>query len=575
MGGLAGYVVAGAVGGAAQSLVDRMKQLHADAMAAQERKDKFALASQEHDWRMEEIGTNARNDQALLGQKRGYEVQDQNDALKRAENAQSAFESLFGSSGDGGGNVPTRALAAGNGQYSLPDIGESLSRTESGGNYGIVNDQGYTGKYQFGDERLSDYQRATGEKFTKEQFRRDPKLQERVFDWHKKDIEKFALENGLDRYIGTTINGTPVTMDGIVAAAHLGGENGAKKFLETNGSYNPADSNGTRLSDYMSEHSGMLGKLMSLGMNPGLTDGQRQVVSAAIKSLMDNTPQPLTPENRYKVVGGTLVDLYGDKGPTPVVRDQDPTKDPIAALRARAAEAGLQPGTQAYQQFMAAGGVSNNGTSLSVGPDGSVQFSQGTTTVGKPLTEGQSKDNMYATTALAALPRLEKYATALTSLADSALGVIPMNLGAYAQSDDYQSGNQAAAEFTAAILRKESGAALTKSDFEYSNARFIPQPGDSPSRVKAKITAAKLAVSGLQSGMNPEQKASVKQAIESITGLPFDPETTGKTSDGPADDSTTVGTMGNPARVATPADAAKLPSGSYFVDPNGNMRRVP
>jgi len=35
--------------------------------------------------------------------------------------------------------------------------------------------------------------------------------------------------------------------------AHLGGKNGMRKFLQTGGKYNPEDSNGTSLSDYLNK----------------------------------------------------------------------------------------------------------------------------------------------------------------------------------------------------------------------------------------------------------------------------------------------------------------------------------
>jgi len=40
------------------------------------------------------------------------------------------------------------------------------------------------------------------------------------------------------------------------AIAHLGGKGGLKRFIETGGKYNPADANGTRLSDYGARHGG-------------------------------------------------------------------------------------------------------------------------------------------------------------------------------------------------------------------------------------------------------------------------------------------------------------------------------
>lgn len=125
----------------------------------------------------------------------------------------------------------------------------SLSRTESGGRWHVQNSEGYAGRLQFGDDRLTDYKRATGESFTKEQFRKDPNLQMRVEQWHLADIE-----NTFRPYVGQKVGGQTMTMGALAGMAHLGGTPGALSYLRTNGAYNPADSNGTRLSDYARTH---------------------------------------------------------------------------------------------------------------------------------------------------------------------------------------------------------------------------------------------------------------------------------------------------------------------------------
>jgi hypothetical protein len=55
---------------------------------------------------------------------------------------------------------------------------------------------------------------------------------------------------------GKVINGVPVTREGMVNVAHLGGKGGLQKFITSGGQYNPADANGTRLSDYFAMGSG-------------------------------------------------------------------------------------------------------------------------------------------------------------------------------------------------------------------------------------------------------------------------------------------------------------------------------
>ena len=129
----------------------------------------------------------------------------------------------------------------------------SMKKSESSGNYMVVNQEGYMGAYQFGNARLTDFKNATGKNFTKQEFLESQELQDEVFDWHTNDIVSYVNSKGLDKYIGTEINGVLVTLNGLVAVAHLGGKNGMSKFLKTNGKYNPSDSNGTTLTNYLNK----------------------------------------------------------------------------------------------------------------------------------------------------------------------------------------------------------------------------------------------------------------------------------------------------------------------------------
>ncbi len=130
-------------------------------------------------------------------------------------------------------------------------VSESLARTESGGNYSVVNSEGFTGKYQWGQARLDDYNRANGTDLTLAQFRANPQAQEAAQAWHERDIL-----NNLGQYVGRTAGGIQMTEGAIIGMAHLGGIGGAKRFIESDGAYNPADSNGTSLADYAKTHGG-------------------------------------------------------------------------------------------------------------------------------------------------------------------------------------------------------------------------------------------------------------------------------------------------------------------------------
>ena len=139
-------------------------------------------------------------------------------------------------------------IAASLSSSMLTQLGESES--QGSGGYNAQNNEGFVGKYQFGDARLTDFRDATGQDFTMEQFKANPALQEEVVQWHQKDISDYANDTGLDAYKGQTINGVLINDDSIMAMAHLGGKSGMRQFIESGGEYNPADSNGTTLRDY-------------------------------------------------------------------------------------------------------------------------------------------------------------------------------------------------------------------------------------------------------------------------------------------------------------------------------------
>ena len=70
---------------------------------------------------------------------------------------------------------------------------EVLIGSESSGDYGAVNTEGYMGAYQFGEARLEDYKNATGEDFDRETFLGDNKLQDKIYEWHINDIKNFII----------------------------------------------------------------------------------------------------------------------------------------------------------------------------------------------------------------------------------------------------------------------------------------------------------------------------------------------------------------------------------------------
>ncbi len=149
------------------------------------------------------------------------------------------------------------------------NVYQSLFGTESGGNFGAANSEGYVGRSQFGQDRLDDFTRATGRghlntsdivvnKGDSEAVKKQKaELQKKIEKWHFADVNDYIDKNDLMRFEGQTIGGVKMTRSGMIAMAHLGGSRGMEKFLTSGGKYNPSDSNGTSLRDYARSHGGL------------------------------------------------------------------------------------------------------------------------------------------------------------------------------------------------------------------------------------------------------------------------------------------------------------------------------
>lgn len=127
---------------------------------------------------------------------------------------------------------------------------DALAFKESRGNYFIVNQFGYLGKYQFGKETL----KVIGI-YSPTQFLKDPELQEKAFLANSMR-NKWVLRKDIKRYVGKKINGVTITESGILAAAHLAGPGGVKKYLRSGGAIGFSDAFGTSISYYMKRFSG-------------------------------------------------------------------------------------------------------------------------------------------------------------------------------------------------------------------------------------------------------------------------------------------------------------------------------
>lgn len=174
------------------------------------------------------------------------------------------------------------------------------------------------------------------------------------------------------------------------------------------------------------------------------------------------------------------------------------------------------PQTKAWDDI---GGVkAPSGTQLTVDPvTGAVTFQQGSGL--KPLTEGQSKDTVFVTRAEGALSTLNQFEDALTNFKDSAVSGAPV-VGNYLKSEDYQKAEQSGREFLQAVLRKDTGAAITKEETaEYGNV-YLPRPGDTPKVIAQKRLSRQRALEAIKAGMPPQAILQAEQALMNTNDTP-------------------------------------------------------
>jgi hypothetical protein len=202
---------------------------------------------------------------------------------------------------------------------------EALGESESGGRYGIVNDEGYSGKYQWGPGRLTDYNNAMGTNYSMEDFLANPGVQEEAQAWHENDIMNYVFEKGLDRYLGKTVAGVTMTPEAMIAMGHLGGKSGMRQFIESGGEYNPSDSLGTSLHDYAAKFSTEQGYGRSqrlggdtplsygsagLAADPAATERERMdAIMSGFEMMTEGSPEYCPVGYVYDIVSGGCVPL--------------------------------------------------------------------------------------------------------------------------------------------------------------------------------------------------------------------------------------------------------------------------
>lgn len=201
---------------------------------------------------------------------------------------------------------------------------------------------------------------------------------------------------------------------------------------------------------------------------------------------------------------------------------------------------------------------------------------------GVKLTESQSKDLNYFGRGNSSNDRLEDQSSALTAsasgdrsavrgLADAAIRGIPFvgdsSLANSLVSKERQQAEQSGREFVSAILRKDSGAAITNQEMETYGKMFLAQPGDSDQVIAQKHESRVTALQGIRDGLG------TAEILAAPLGRPA--ERPNRNQQQSAQGSQPTPAQAPIYRISTEEQFARLPSGANFIDPQGNHRRKP
>jgi hypothetical protein len=195
-----------------------------------------------------------------------------------------------GFTGGGGGGAaratglvpytPSSDMLSGTGmsadQYEI--FRSHVAARESGSYAQPPNAGGYMGRYQMGSSEIKDTANRLGVPApTQQQFLSDPALQERFFENYTLDHHNSLMAQS-EQYRAAA----PAEKAAILMGAHLGGVQGVQNYLA--GKSDPADSNGTHISDYVTS----MRRAMAGGAAPAVQPATATPSSGAIEVWGDS-----------------------------------------------------------------------------------------------------------------------------------------------------------------------------------------------------------------------------------------------------------------------------------------------
>lgn len=267
-------------------------------------------------------------------------------------------------------------------------------------------------------------------------------------------------------------------------------------------------------------------QLYAMAGNGFYNSGQRAIINAEIARRMEQQ------DPKYQLQLQALRQSV-ERGPAPINVGNGYLFDPGERKFIRspgAAEGFRQAKPEEAASYGAAGGQFGpdgrfypvnppSGMSIESDGQGGFKLTQGPGAGKKGgLTEGQSKDTVYATRAEGALGTLDEFGGSLTSPIERAADYDPTGVVRGQQSPEFQKARQSGDEFLQAILRKDTGAAITKEEMSSYGKTYLPQPGDSKELLAQKQVSRRRALEALKAGMPPQAILNQEQALSRSRG---------------------------------------------------------
>lgn len=91
-----------------------------------------------------------------------------------------------------------------------------------------------------------------------------------------------------------------------------------------------------------------------------------------------------------------------------------------------------------------------------------------------------------------------------------AISNVPFGYGNQWAGKDYQQITQAQRDFINAVLRRESGAAISPQEFENAALQYFPQPGDDPETIQQKLANQRTQLEAIMYGMVPSDREKLQ-----------------------------------------------------------------